>query len=80
MVFFGDRITASRRGFHHWSCEGRVFCSAREAGECGFGRNDGNSAGRGVGQGKRWARSPCCHVAANQMASMVSDSLQQLCR
>jgi hypothetical protein len=28
--------------------------------------------------GKRWARSPCCHAAANQMASMAADSLQQL--
>jgi hypothetical protein len=80
MVFSEDRITALRRGFRRWSWEGRFFCSAQEVGECGFGRNDGNSGGRGVGQGKRWARSPCCHAAANQTASMAADSLQQLCR
>jgi hypothetical protein len=31
-------------------------------------------------QGKRWARRPRCHAAANQMASASADSLQQLCR
>jgi hypothetical protein len=79
-VFSGDRITVPRRGFLRRSCKGRVFCNAREAGECGFGRNDGNSGGRGVGQGKRWSRSPSFHMVANQTASMVADSLQQLCR
>jgi hypothetical protein len=69
---------APHRVFRRWSCEGRVFCSVREVGECGFGRNNGNSGGRGVEQGKRWARTPCCHAAANQMASTAADSLQQL--